>query len=62
MALSRGIYICKLGIYKWIPKKKEYHGLCTNCGEIAYDSYMKALQIDRKVEEPSMGIQNPIKV
>jgi len=56
----RNIYL-QIGYIQMDPKKKEYHGLCTNCGEIAYDSYMKALQIDRTVEEPSMGIQNPIK-
>ncbi|MBP7102606.1 MAG: tetratricopeptide repeat protein [Bacteroidales bacterium] len=59
--LYRGNIYLQIGYIQMDPKKKEYHGLCTNCGEIAYDSYMKALQIDRTVEEPSMGIQNPIK-
>lgn len=59
--LYRGNIYLQLGYVQMDPKKKEYHGLCTNCGEIAYDSYMKALQIDRTVEEPSMGIKDPIK-
>ncbi|MDY0014886.1 MAG: tetratricopeptide repeat protein [Bacteroidales bacterium] len=59
--LYRGNIYLQLGYAQMNPKKKEYHGLCTNCGEIAYDSYMKALQIDRKVEEPSMGIADPLK-
>jgi tetratricopeptide (TPR) repeat protein len=39
-------------------KIKEYMGLCTNCGEIAYDSYLKALELDPNITV-NMGIADP---
>ncbi|MDR1458640.1 MAG: tetratricopeptide repeat protein [Bacteroidales bacterium] len=41
-----------------VTKEKEYIGLCTNCGEIAYDSYLKALELDPNVTA-GMNIADP---
>jgi tetratricopeptide (TPR) repeat protein len=41
-----------------VTKDKEYMGLCTNCGEIAYDAYLKALELDPSVTV-NMGIADP---
>jgi tetratricopeptide (TPR) repeat protein len=36
-----------------------YKSLCDNCAEIAYDAYLKALQLDKEIRVPSMGIATP---
>ncbi len=46
-----------------VSKEKEFRSLCTNCGEIAYDSYLKALELDpaiavnMNISEPKMGLK-----
>lgn len=57
----RGNIYLQIGYAKMDPKKKEFHGLCDNCGEIAYDSYIKALLIDKDIQVPAMGISDPYK-
>jgi tetratricopeptide (TPR) repeat protein len=41
-----------------VTKEKEYMGLCTNCGEIAYEAYLKALELDPSITV-NMGITDP---
>ncbi|MDD4000941.1 MAG: tetratricopeptide repeat protein [Bacilli bacterium] len=36
-----------------------YQGLCDNCAEVACEAYLKALQLDKDVQAPSMGIATP---
>ena len=36
-----------------------YANLCTNCAEIAYESYMKAFALDPKITVENMGINDP---
>ncbi|NLE64121.1 MAG: tetratricopeptide repeat protein [Bacteroidales bacterium] len=37
----------------------DYQGLCDNCAEVAYEAYLKALQLDKDIQAPSMGIATP---
>ncbi len=57
----RGNIYLQIGYAKQENPKSEYQKLCDNCGEIAYDSYIKALQIDKTVEASTMMPNNPIK-
>ncbi len=57
--LYRGNIYLQLGYAKLDPNMKRYHGLCDNCGEIAYDAYRKAFELDPNIEIPSMGISKP---
>jgi len=41
--------------------EKAYLNLCNNCAEVAYDAYMKALELDRSITVSNMGVNNPEK-
>ena len=38
---------------------RAYVNLCTNCAEIAYEAYMKALELDENIKADNMGIATP---
>ncbi|HON19771.1 MAG TPA: tetratricopeptide repeat protein [Bacteroidales bacterium] len=57
----RGNIYLQIGYAKQENPNSEYKNLCDNCGEIAYDSYVKALQIDKTIEASTMMPNNPIK-
>jgi tetratricopeptide (TPR) repeat protein len=46
-----------------VTKDKEYMGLCTNCGEVAYEAYLKVLELDPEIKvnmnisDPRMGLK-----
>ena len=44
-------------IYLRIADSKDFQKLCTNCAEIAYESYMRAFQLDPHVTVENMGIK-----
>ena len=55
----RGNIYIMIEVMKTKKDSNVYKGLCDNCAEIAYDSYMQALKIDNEVEATSMNIKNP---
>ena len=44
---------------KQMKEEREYLNLCSNCSEIAYESYMKARELDNDIEVSNMGIKTP---
>ena len=57
--LYRGNIYLRIANSKENPKEKEYHNLCDNCAEIAYEAYLKALELDPAITVTNMGITDP---